>query len=165
MKISKLHSHFKNFSTLFDLTGKENLRFKILRNLKNLRNKNNKYKAKGIRNQKIDELEMLQENLKFGKLKSKFWGTSHIIKDQTELRKQTRKKIGNIERLKTEIEEAKEWEFKSVKLLEDLNFGKHDEIAEIEEIEIRLGALGISKTTINAFKKLIISNEYLYLLL
>ena len=46
-------------------------------------------------------------------------------------------KTDNTERLKTEIE------FTSVKLFEDLNFEKHDEIAEIAKIEIRLEALGI----------------------
>ena len=99
---------------------------------------------------------MLQGNLKFGTLKKRFWGISNSIEEEIELKKQATKKIDNIERLKTEVEE---WEFKSVKLLQDLNYEKDAEIAEIRRIEIRLKALRISKRIINAFKKLIIPKE------
>ena len=91
---------------------------------------------------------MLQGNLKFGTLKKRFWGISNSIEEEIELKKQAIKKIDNIERLKTEVEE-----FKSVKLLQDLNYEKDAEIDEIRRIEIRLKALRISKTIINAFKK------------
>ena len=100
--------------------------------------------------------------MKFCTLKVRFWGRSNSIEGEIELRKQTRKKIHNIERLKTEVEE---WEFKSVQLLQDLDYEKSVEIARIARIEIRLEALGTSKTIINAFKKLINPKEYLYLVL
>ena len=64
--------------------------------------------------------------------------------------------IDNIEKFKKEVEE---WEFKSVKLLQDLNYEKHDEIAEIAKIEIRLKELGILKESTDAFKKLIIPKK------
>ena len=91
---------------------------------------------------------MLQGNLKFGTLKKRFWGISNSIEEEIELKKQAIKKIDNIERLKTEV-----------KLLQDLNYEKDAEIAEIRRIEIRLKTLRISKTIINAFKKLIIPKE------
>ena len=78
---------------------------------------------------------MLQENLKFGALKNRFRGRSNSTEEEIELKKQTRKKIDNIERLKTEVEE---WDFKSVKLFQDLNYEKGAEIAEIKSIEIKL---------------------------
>ena len=80
------------------------------------------------------------------------------MEEEIELRKQTRKKIDNIEELK---EEVKEWEFKSVKILQDLNYEKDGEIVEIAKIETRLKELGISKKSIDAFKKLIIPKKYI----
>ena len=71
---------------------------------------------KELETEKIDELELLQENLQSGALKNIFWGRLNSIEEEIELRKQTRKMIDNIERLKTEVEE---WEFKSVRLLQD----------------------------------------------
>ena len=64
--------------------------------------------------------------------------------------------IDNIEKLKKEVEE---WEFKSVKLLQDLNYEKYDEIAEIAKIGIRSKELGILKESTDAFKKLIIPKK------
>ena len=78
---------------------------------------------------------MLQENLTLGTLKNRFGRRSNKIEEEIELREQTRKKIDNIEELKEEVEE---WEFKSVKILQNLNYEKHDEIVEIAKIEIRL---------------------------
>ena len=71
-------------------------------------------KSKELEAEKIDELELLQENLRFRTLKTIFRRRSNSIEEEIELRKQTRKKIDSIERLNTEVEE---WEFKSVKLL------------------------------------------------
>ena len=90
--------------------------------IKHLEIKKINKKLKELEAGKTDELEMFQENLKFAALKNIFLGRPNSIKDETALRKQTRKMIDNIERLKTEIKEIKEWDFKSVKLLEDLNF-------------------------------------------
>ena len=73
-----------------------------------LGNKKIKKRLKELETERIDELEMLQENLKFGPLKNRFWERPNSIKDEIELRNQTRKKIDNIERLKTEIKEIKE---------------------------------------------------------
>ena len=71
-------------------------------------------------------------------IKNRFWGRPNSIEEEIELKKQTRKKIDNIERLKTEVEE---WEFKSVKLLQHLNYETHVEIARIARKEKRLEAL------------------------
>ena len=71
-------------------------------------------KSKELEAEKIDELELLQENLRFRTLKTIFRRRPNSIEEEIELRKQTRKKIDSIERLNTEVEE---WEFKSVKLL------------------------------------------------
>ena len=57
------------------------------------------------------------------------------IEEEIELREQTRKKMDNIEVLKKEV---KEWEFKSVKILHDLSYEKHEEVAEIAKTERRL---------------------------
>ena len=84
---------------------------------------------------------MLQEELRFRTLKKRVLGRPNKIEEEIELREQTRKKLENIEELK---EEAEEWEFKSVKILQDLNYEKHDEIVEIAKIEIRLKELGVS---------------------
>ena len=62
-------------------------------------------------------------------------------------------------------EESKEWEFKSVKMLQDLNYVKNDEIAEIAKIELKLQRLGVSKKSINFFKKSIIPKKHLHLVL
>ena len=59
----------------------------------------------------------------------------------------------------------KEWEFKSVKILQDLNFEKYDEVVEIAKIELKLERLGISKKSINFFKKSIIPKKHLHLVL
>ena len=64
--------------------------------------------------QKIDELEFLEEELRFRTLKNGFLGRPNKIKAQIELSEQTKKKMYSIEELK---EEVKEWEFKIVNLL------------------------------------------------
>ena len=103
---------------------------------------------------------MLQANLKFGTLRNRFRGRPNSIEEEIELRKQRIKKIDSIERLKTEV-----WEFESVKLLQDLNYEKGAEIAEIKRIAIKPEALKTSKTIINVFEKLIIPGKYLYVIL
>ena len=60
---------------------------------------------KELETEKIDELELLQENLRFGTLKNRFKERPNSIEEETELRKQIRKKINTIERLKTGVEE------------------------------------------------------------
>ena len=74
----------------------------------------------------------------------------------------TKKKIDNIEELK---EVVKEWEFKSVKILQDLNYEKYYEIVEIAKIELRLERLRISRESIDNFKNPIIPKKYLHLVL
>ena len=59
----------------------------------------------------------------------------------------------------------KEWELKSVKILQDLNYEKYDDIVEIAKIELRLERLGISRESIDNFKKLIIAKKCLHLVL
>ena len=83
---------------------------------------------------------MLQEELWFRTLRNKFWKRSNKIEEEIELKEQARKKIDNIKELKKEI---KGWEFKSVKILQDLNYEKYDEIVEIGKIELKLKRSGI----------------------
>ena len=71
-------------------------------------------KLKELKTEKIDELELLQGNLRLVTLRNRFQGRSNRIEEEIELRKQIRKEINDIEGLKTEVEE---WEFESVKLL------------------------------------------------
>ena len=92
---------------------------------------------------------MLQEELRLITLRNKFLGSPNKIEEEIELRKQTEKKIDNIEELK----EVKKWEFKSFKLLQDINYEKNDEIFEIGKIELKLERLGISKKSIYSSKK------------
>ena len=62
---------------------------------------------KELKAEKIDELELLEENLRLRTLRNRFWGRYNSIEEEIELRKHTRKKIDSIEKLKTELEE---WE-------------------------------------------------------
>ena len=57
------------------------------------------------------------------------------IEKEIDVRSQTKKKIDNIEKLK---EEVKEWEFQRVKILQDLNYERYDEVVEIEKIDLKL---------------------------
>ena len=59
---------------------------------------------------------MLNENLKFGTSKNRFWGRPNRIEEEIELTEQATKKIDNIEELKQEVEE---WEFRSLEILQD----------------------------------------------
>ena len=104
---------------------------------------NNKIKQLEAKNP--DEFELLQEELRIITLK---------IEKEIDLRRQTKKKIDDIEELK---EEAKE--FKSVKMLQDLNYEKNDEIFQIAKIELKLEKSRISKKSINIFKKSIKINN------
>ena len=76
------------------------------------------------------------------------------IEEEIELRKITRIKTNETERLETEIKEMEELkiegESKATKLLTDSNFEKGLKIDEIITIEIRLEKLKIPETTINA---------------
>ena len=103
---------------------------------------------------------MLQEELRIITLKNRFLGKPNKIEE--EIRRHTKKKIDNLEELK---EEVQEWEFKSVKILQDLNYEKNDEIAEIAEMDLKLERLEISKKSSDNFKKLSISKKYLHLVL
>ena len=95
-------------------------------------------KIKQSEAEKIGELELLQEELKIITLRNKFLGKPNKIEEEIDLRGQTKKIIDNIEELK---EEVKEWEFKSVRILQDLNYKKNDEIVEIAKIELKLERL------------------------
>ena len=83
---------------------------------------------------------MLQEELKITALKNRFWGRPNKTEEETDLRRQTKKR------------KVKEWEFKSVKILQDLKYAKNDEIVEIAKIELKLKRLRASKKSINFFK-------------
>ena len=84
------------------------------------------------------------------------------IEEEIDLRRQTQKKIDNVEKLK---EEVKKWEFKSVKILQDLNYAKNDEIVETAKIKLKLKRLGASKKSNIFFKKSVIPKEHLHLVL
>ena len=81
------------------------------------------------------------------------------MSDQIKQDMKTKKKIDNIEQLK---EGVKEWEFKIVKILQDLNYEKNDEIVEISKIELELKRLEILKKSIIFFKKSIIPKKHLH---
>ena len=122
---------------------------------------------KQLEAEKTDELEFLEEELRIIKLRNKFLGRPNkiecnSIEEEIDLRRQTKKKIDNIEKLK---EEVKEWDFKSVKILQDLNYAKNDEIDETAKIELKLKRLRVSKKSINFSEKSIIPKEHLPLVL
>ena len=68
-------------------------------------------------------MEELHEKLRFRTIKHRFWERPNSIEEEIELRKVTRKKINEIERLETEIKEMeelnREGESKTTKLLVD----------------------------------------------
>ena len=102
-------------------------------------------KIKQLEAEKIYELELPQEELRVITLRSRFLRRPNkieynSIEEEIHLRRQRKKKIDNIGKLK---EEVKEWEFKSVKILQDLNYAKNDEIVEIAKIELKLKRLGV----------------------
>ena len=107
-------------------------------------------KIKQLEAEKTGELELLEEELRIMTLRNRFLGRpGNFIEEEEEidLRRQTKKKIDNIEELK---EEVKEWEFKSVKILQDLNYFK-----------LKLKRLGASNKSINFFKKSVIPKKHL----
>ena len=88
-------------------------------------------------NNKINVLEVEKdkelEELQFITFGNEYCERSkNDIEKGRDLRRQTQKKIDNIEKLKEEVKECK---FKSVKILQDLNYAKNDEIVEIAKIE------------------------------
>ena len=85
-------------------------------------------KIKELETEKIDELELLQEELRIMTLRNRFLGRPSKIEQEIDIRRQTKKKIDNIEKLKKEV---KEQEFISVKILQDLNYEKYDEVVKI----------------------------------
>ena len=95
-------------------------------------------------------------------LRNKHLGkSSHIIKEEEiDLKEQAKKRIDEIEELKEGVDGI---EFQSVKILEDLNFLKHEEAAAIAETEQKLIRSGILKELNNFFKKSIIPKKYLHL--
>ena len=105
---------------------------------------------------------MLQQELRVKALRNRFLRKSNETEEEIEWREQTKKKIDNIEELK---KRAEEWEFKSVKTLQDLNYEKYDEIVELAKVELKLERSGISKISIDKLKKLIIPKKYLHLVL
>ena len=68
-------------------------------------------------------MELLQEQLRIITLRNRFLGKPNKIEEEIDFKRQTKTKVDNIEELK---EGVKEWEFKSVKILQDLNYEKND---------------------------------------
>ena len=121
-------------------------------------------KIKQLEAEKVHELEELW----IMTLRNRFWKIPNniecnSIEEEIDLRRQTKKKIYNIEKLEEEV--VKEWEFKRVKILQDLNYAKNDEIVETAKIELKLKRLRVSKKSINFLKNSIISKEHLHLVL
>ena len=112
-------------------------------------------KIKQLQAEKVHELEFLEEELRIIPLRNRFLGRLNRIKEEIDLRRQTKKKIGNIEKLKEVV--VKEWEFQNLEILKDLNYATYDEIDEIEKIVLKLKRLGISKT--EAFTSCLTSKE------
>ena len=118
-----------------------------------------KNELKELKQEKINELKLLEEEIFFMTLRNIHLGrSSHIIKEEeVELREQTKNKAGEIKELKEGVDGI---EFQSVKTLED--FLKHEEAATIVEIELKLIRSGISKKLISLFKNLITPGKYLH---
>ena len=113
-------------------------------------------KIKQLEAEKTDELELLEEELRIMTLRNRFLGRPKQNRRRNRLKKQTKKKIDHIEELK----EVLKWE-----ILQDLNYAKNDEIVEFAKIELKLKRLGVSKKSVNFFKKSIIPKEHLRLVL
>ena len=104
-------------------------------------------------NNNIKQLELLEKELRIMTLRNRFFGRpSNFVEEE----------INNTEELK---EEVKKWEFKIVRILQDLNYEKNDETVEISRIELKLKRLGISEKSLNCFKRSIISKRHLHLVL
>ena len=119
-------------------------------------------KIKQLEAEKTDDLELLEDELRIITLRNRFLGRPNNIEEELDLRRQTKKKIDNIEELK---EEVNEWEFKSAKILQDLNYAKNDKIVETAKIELKLKRLRASKKSIKFLKKSIIPKTYQHLVL
>ena len=119
-------------------------------------------RIKQLEAEKTDELELLEEELKIITLRKRFLGRPNKVEEEIDLRRQTKKKIDNIKELKEEVDD---WELKCVKILQDLNYEKDDEIVEVAKIELKLERLGVSKKSIIFFKKSMIPKKHLHLVL
>ena len=93
-------------------------------------------------------------------LRNRYHRRPNKIDEEIDLRRQTKKKIDNTEKLKEEV--VKEWEFKNLEILKNLNYAMYDEIVKTE---LELKKLRISKKSINFFKKLIIPKKHLHFVL
>ena len=127
-------------------------------------------RAKIIRNKIDRRVRRAREKFEFCNNKKQIQGRPerpNSIDEELRLRKITRKKINEIEKLETEIKEMKRlrieaMELKSSKLLGDFNMEKRIEIEEIMKIEMKLEKLKIPTTMINTIKKSIISEKCMH---
>ena len=87
-------------------------------------------------------MEFLEEELRIRTLRNRFFRRPNKIEEEINLRRQRKKKIDNTEKLK---EEMVEWEFKSVKILQDLNYAMNNDIVEVAKIELNLKRLRLKK--------------------
>ena len=101
-------------------------------------------------------MQVLEEELRIITLRNRFLGRPNKIEEEIKLRRKTKKKIDNIEKLKEAIRED---EFESDKKLEDLNYAKHDEMVEIAKLELKLERSRASRNINCLFKKIIYSEE------
>ena len=95
---------------------------------------------------------MLEEELRIMTLRNRFLGRP---------RNSIEEELDKIEELKEDLK----WEVKDAKVLQDFNYEKNDEIAEIAKTDLKLQRLGASKKSINFFKNSIIPKRHLHLVL
>ena len=95
---------------------------------------------------------MLEEELRIMTLRNRFLGRP---------RNSIEEELDKIEELKKDLK----WEVKDAKVLQDFNYEKNDEIAEIAKTDLKLQRLGASKKSINFFKNSIIPKRHLHLVL
>ena len=106
-------------------------------------------KIKQLEVEKAYELEFLEETLRNITLRNRYHGRPNNIEEEIDLRRQTKKKTDNIEKLRKEV--VKEWEFRYYKILKDLNYAMYDEIDKIAKTELELKGLEVLKKSINLF--------------
>ena len=114
-------------------------------------------KKKQLETEKTNELELREAELRIMTLRTRYHRRPNKIDEEIDLRRETKKKIDSIEKLKEKV--VIEWEFKNFEILKNLNYAIYDEIDEIAKIELELDGLGVLKKSINFSKKSIIPKD------
>ena len=154
MMIKKLKDELKNLKSILNEIEK----LKITRQLAMEQAYEISKELKELEIKIIDIWEELDENLCSLRLRNRyFWKRPCIIEKENKFKNVTKKKIGKLDRLETELKEKEELKYiehhKNDELLSDLDYNKKDILHEILLKEIKLEKLGISEIAINAIKK------------